>query len=549
MLFNSNIFLFLFLPLAVVGYYLLAHRVGAFGAKIWLCVASFVFYSWWNPVFVLLLVGSIAFNYCLSRFLRETEDDAGGAHQTLLLAVGVAANLLLLFYYKYAFPLLAFFHELGWTQTDFGSVALPIGISFFTFTQIGYLVDCREGLVRERGLVNYVLFVTFFPHLIAGPILHHREIMPQFADEATYRFKSENLAAGLTLFAFGLFKKVVLADSIAPWAEQGFAHPVATPMLESWSYVLAYSMQLYFDFSAYSDMAIALGILFGVKLPLNFNSPYKARGIIDFWQRWHMTLTRYLTLLLYNPISLWVASRRQRQGKPSGRKAAATPSGFGSMVVFPTLTTMLLAGVWHGAGLQFAIFGALHGVYLSINHAWRMFGPPPADPAAQSRLARHWSGFWPVALTYLGILVTQVFFRADNTRDALTLLAGMASLNGTGLPLPIPLNDVPYLGPAQHWFLDHAIFVVAPRDAYNALTLPMANYLLLGLGLAVIAFGAPNVYQIMGQWSPALTQVHSKLKSALLWRPTLPWALGCSALMFWASTRMDHAARFLYFQF
>jgi len=547
MLFNSNIFLFAFLPLAILGYYLLAHSRGAFAAKIWLCAASFVFYGWWNPAFLVLLTGSIAVNYSLSLFLDGEDDDH--AKQSLILGAGVVANLLLLFYYKYLFPLLGFLHVVGLTTTDFGSTILPLGISFFTFTQIGYLFDCRQGLVQERGFVNYVLFVTFFPHLIAGPILHHREIMPQFADEATYRFKSEHLAAGLTLFAFGLFKKVVFADSIAPWAEQGFAHPDGTPMLEAWSIVLAYSMQLYFDFSAYSDMAIALGIMFGVKLPLNFNSPYKSRGIIDFWQRWHMTLTRYLTLLLYNPLSMWVAQRRQRLGKPSGRKAAATPAGFASMVVFPTLTTMLLAGIWHGAGLQFAIFGALHGIYLSINHAWRMFGPRPADPATQSRLGRRWTAFWPVALTYLGILVTQVFFRAENTRDALTVLAGMVGLHGTGLPLPIPLNNVHFLGPAQQWILDHGIFVVAPREAYNALTLPMANYLMLGLGLAVIAFGAPNVYQIMGRWSPALTQVPSKLKSLLLWRPNLSWALACSGLMFWASTRMDHAARFLYFQF
>ncbi|MEJ1964031.1 MAG: MBOAT family O-acyltransferase [Gammaproteobacteria bacterium] len=223
MLFNSDIFLFAFLPLAVLGYYLLAHRQGVWSAKVWLCAASFVFYGWWNPAFLLLLTGSIAFNYLVSQQLTGTEERSG--RQNVILTFGVVANLLLLFYYKYLFPLLGFLHHAGVTEADYGSVILPIGISFFTFTQIGYLVDCRQGLVRERGLLNYVLFVTFFPHLIAGPILHHKEIMPQFANEASYRFRADNLSIGLTVFALGLVKKVMLADSIAPWAEAGFDHP------------------------------------------------------------------------------------------------------------------------------------------------------------------------------------------------------------------------------------------------------------------------------------------------------------------------------------
>jgi D-alanyl-lipoteichoic acid acyltransferase DltB (MBOAT superfamily) len=394
-----------------------------------------------------------------------------------------------------------------------------------------------------------VLFVTFFPHLIAGPILHHREIMPQFASDSTYRFKSENLSAGLTLFAFGLFKKVIFADTIAPWAEDGFAHTAGIQCIEAWSVALAYSMQLYFDFSGYSDMAIGLGIMFGVKLPLNFNSPYKSKGIIEFWQRWHMTLTRYLTLLLYNPISLWVAMRRQKKGLSSGRQAAATPLGFASMVIFPTMTTMLLAGIWHGAGLQFVIYGVLHGTYLSINHAWRIFFPPTAHAVVRPLVRRIWSGFWPVALTYLAVLVTQIVFRADSAGDAFAVLAGMIGVHGSGFPLPLPLNDVQYLGVAQHYFMDHRFFEVATRDAYNTLTLPLATNLLTAFGLMVVAFGAPNVYQIMGQWSPALTKVHSTLKGLVLWRPSMAWATGCGVLLFWSSTRLEHAARFLYFQF
>jgi alginate O-acetyltransferase complex protein AlgI len=545
MLFNSSVFLFWFLPTALVGYYLLAHEAGTFSAKVWLCAASLVFYGWWNPAFLLLLCGSIAFNYWLSRYLDD--DEATAKRQSWILGAGVAANLLLLFYYKYLFALLGFLRHVGWTQTDFGSVILPIGISFFTFTQIGYLVDCRQGQVKERGFINYVLFVTFFPHLIAGPILHHREIMPQFATDATYRFRSDNLASGLTLFCFGLIKKVLLADSIAPWAESGFAHVQGLQFLQSWSVVLAYSMQLYFDFSGYSDMAVGLGIMFGVKLPLNFNSPYKSASIIEFWQRWHMTLTRYLTLLLYNPISLAIARRRQQAGLPSGRQAAATLSGFSVMVMFPTLTTMFLAGVWHGAGLQFIVYGVLHGVYLSVNHAWRIIRPPGVFAKLQG-VAAVWGTLWRVTLTYLAVLVAQVFFRADSVQDAVTLLAGAAGLHGSGLPLIIPVGNLHYLGGLQGFLLNHHVLAVGPRFVYNDTTLAVMSNLALVLGLAVIAFAAPNVYQILDKWSPALAKVQPT-RWRPLWRPSAVWAVLTGALLFIAVQHFNHTARFLYFQF
>jgi D-alanyl-lipoteichoic acid acyltransferase DltB (MBOAT superfamily) len=517
MLFNSSVFLYAFLPLSVLGFYLLARHASIGAAKVWLCVASFAFYGWWHPAFLVLLVGSIAFNYTLSLFLGGP-DKSPGRGQTLLLAAGVTANVLLLAYFKYLFPLLRFLHELGWLRVDAGSVILPLGISFFTFTQIGYLVDCRQGQVRQRGLVNYVLFVTFFPHLIAGPILHNREIMPQFASPDTYRFKAQNLAVGLALFAFGLFKKVVIADSMAPWANAGFLHTHGAPFEHAWSVALAYSMQLYFDFSGYADMAIALGIMFGVKLPLNFNSPYKSASIIDFWQRWHMTLTRYLTLLLYNPLAFWIARRRKARGLSTGRDAVSTPSGFLSMIGFPTMVTILIAGVWHGAGMQFVIFGALHGSYLCVNHLWRILRPlDAAGQAAAAPLAvRLWRNVWRVALTYLAVLVAEVFFRAGSVNDALGLLSGMMGVNGAAWAVP------------SRWqFIE----------------------LLLGLSVVLIAFCAPNVYQIMDQWSPALTKVRSTLRGMQLWQPNFRWALIGGTLLFAASLRLDQSAPFLYFQF
>jgi D-alanyl-lipoteichoic acid acyltransferase DltB (MBOAT superfamily) len=548
MLFNSYVFLFAFLPVALGGYYLLAHRFSDFAAKLWLAASSFVFYSWWNPVFLILLAGSMSFNYSWSLLLKGDDEPTPG--QRGVLALGVAANLLLLFYFKYLFPLLGFFRGLGWTHLDYGSVVLPIGISFFTFTQIGYLVDCHQGLVRERNLLNYILFVTFFPHLIAGPILHHREIMPQFANPATYRFRAENLAVGLSLFAAGMIKKVLLADTIAPWAEAGFAHPHQVPLLLSWSYMLAYSMQLYFDFSGYSDMAVALGIMFGVKLPLNFNSPYKSLSIIDFWQRWHMTLTRYLTLLLYNPIALWIGRRRARAGLPMNKQAAATPRGFATMIVFPTFTTMFLAGVWHGAGLTFIVYGLLHGCYLTINHAWRIMRPP-ATKSGTSKVAGGWSTLWRIGLTYLAVLVAQIFFRADNVGDAMTLLAGGLGIYGSGFPLAIPLRNVHYFGPLQDFLLSHHLIVVAVRDVYNEVTRPLAVNGALILALASVAFCAPNTYELLGSHSPALGKLAvAKWRFPLpAWRPSHAWAVSLGGLLFLTTLYFHHTSRFLYFQF
>jgi alginate O-acetyltransferase complex protein AlgI len=543
MLFNSYVFLFVFLPISVVGYYALARWSGSRAAKIWLCLASFVFYGWWNPGFVLVLLGSIAFNYALS--LRLHGEDTPGSHQSALLAFGVTANLLLLAYYKYFFPLLGFFDDIGWSHFDYGSVILPIGISFFTFTQIGYLVDCREGLVPDRGLLNYVLFVTFFPHLIAGPILHHREIMPQFANEDSYRFKSANLAIGLTLFAFGLCKKVLLADAIAPWAESGFARTANIDFPNAWSVAVAYSMQLYFDFSGYSDMAIGIGIMFGIKLPLNFNSPYKSASIIEFWQRWHMTLTRYLTLFLYNPIALWMARRRQAAGLPNNRQAAATPAGFVTLIGFPTMATMLLAGVWHGAGWQFVVFGVLHGCYLMINHAWSIFRPAKKGAPDLGALGLSWR----IALTYLAVLLAQVFFRANSAPEAMSLVAGALGLHGSGFPLYIPLAAEQKLGPLADFLIGRGFLAIGMRDAYNSATLPLITNSALAIGLALIAFGTPNVYQILDRFSPALQKVRELRWTWLAWRPNVATAIATGVAIFIATQYFNRAARFLYFQF
>jgi D-alanyl-lipoteichoic acid acyltransferase DltB (MBOAT superfamily) len=445
MLFNSAIFLFLFLPLTLIGYFVLG-AIRTRAAALWLVVSSLVFYANWNPPFVILLAASVAVNYTFSVIIRHFSERP--ALQSATLAVAVTTNLLVLVYFKYLFPLLGWLASLGiHTVHSNDNVILPLGISFFTFTQLGYLIDMRAGGIKERGPVNYALFVTFFPHLIAGPILHHREIMPQFARPETYRLNVDDVSAGLTLFVIGLAKKRFVADNMAPLADAVYGQPHGVALPLAWLGALAYSLQIYFDFSGYSDMAIGLARMFGVRFPINFNSPYKATSIIDFWQRWHMTLTRYLTAYLYNPAVLWVTRRRLARGKPVSRKAVASTTGFIQMITLPMFYTMILAGVWHGAGFQFLIFGLLHGFYLTVNHAWRVFRTPVTASAKSN--STNWASIaLNVLLTYGAVLVAQVFFRADSVHDALQVLAGMSGMHGLQLDTSV-MNSLHWTSAAR----------------------------------------------------------------------------------------------------
>lgn len=502
MLFSSYVFIFCLLPVAVSGYFVLA-RLGRVQAALWLVAVSFVFYGWWNPAFVPLLVASVAGNYVIARLIGR----AGAAPrvQSALLGVGIAADLAALFYFKYLASVLGFLH-IG-TMAD---PVLPLGISFFTFTQIGFLIDVRQGAAEEKGLLSYVLFVTFFPHLIAGPVLHHREIMPQFAASATYRLSTENIAVGLAIFSIGLAKKTLFADQLSPIAVAGFAHPGQLALLGAWQAALGYSLQLYFDFSGYSDMAIGIARLFNVRFPVNFNSPYKAQSVIEYWQRWHMTLTRYLTLYLYNPLALRIARGRAARGLPMGRHLDA--SGFAATVLFPTFVTMVVAGIWHGSGATFLVFGLLHAGYLSINHAWRIFRPG-ARKVPGGRVA----GGRRVLLTYLCVLVGAVVFRAASLTDAGDMLAGMAGLHGLALS-----------GPARER------------------TLTLARDWALIVCLGAIAFGAPNSQQIMRNYAPVLGRAGA---AGWAWRPSVGWAMAFGCLGALGLLAIGGSGEFLYFQF
>jgi D-alanyl-lipoteichoic acid acyltransferase DltB (MBOAT superfamily) len=395
MLFNSYSFIFLFLPVVLLGYFALDRR-SHLAPVVWLTLASLVFYAFGGWQFVPLLLVSIAFNYGVGYLLIARK--LGPRARFAVLTTGVAGDLLVLGIFKYAGFFAANLNALLSTGLMV-NIVLPVGISFYTFTQIAFLVDAYRGQVARYALPHYALFVTYFPHLIAGPILHHKDMIPQFERAETKRPDPHLILCGLIIFAIGLFKKTCLADGIQPLVAQAFG-PATPTFDQAWIGVLAYTFQLYFDFSGYSDMAIGMSLMFGIFLPLNFNSPYKATSIIDFWRRWHMTLSQFLRDYLYIPLG----------GNRRGRV----------LRYVNLMITMLLGGLWHGAAWTFVVWGALHGVYLCINHAWSHFGPkPPPRFAGLADIAG-------LILTFSAVVIAWVFFRATDMPTALSVLSKMA---------------------------------------------------------------------------------------------------------------------------
>jgi alginate O-acetyltransferase complex protein AlgI len=411
MLFTSGEFIFVFLPLVLVAFFLVARLLGPRAAAFWLVVASLAFYGDWRWQHVPLLVASVVANYLFGYGILRARA-AGSPVARRLLVTAIAANLAVLGYFKYANFFVRSVSAVSGAHLGTFDILLPLGISFFTFTQIAYLVDVHAGKVVERNPIHYALFVTYFPHLIAGPVLHHAEMMPQFAREDIYRAQARNMTLGLAYFGMGLVKKILVADSVAPLADAAFGQVASTAISASaaWLGVLAYTLQIYFDFSGYSDMAIGLSMLFGVRLPYNFNSPYQAHNISEFWRRWHMTLSRFLRDYLYVPLG----------GNRHGRLRR----------YINLLATMLLGGLWHGASWTFVIWGGLHGIYLIINHAWQwLWGRvrPQSSPRFWVAAARGAS----VALTLLCVIVAWTFFRAPTFDAAFRMVCNMF---GIGTP-------------------------------------------------------------------------------------------------------------------
>jgi alginate O-acetyltransferase complex protein AlgI len=481
MLFNSLPYIAGFLPLTLAGWFVLA-RFHPRGGRLWLAAASLLFYGWWDWHYLALLLGSIAFNYGAARLIAA----ATVRRRHALLALSVAVDLALLGWFKYADFFQASIAALAGSHWAPLGIALPLGISFFTFTQIAFLVDTAAGKVRETDPIDYLLFVTFFPHLLAGPVLHHAEMMPQFADPRTRQPRAEMISTGLTLFLIGLIKKVVLADGIAPVASLVFdaTSGGASPgTAEAWAAALAYSFELYFDFSGYTDMALGAARLFGIVLPVNFASPYQATSPIEFWRRWHVTLSRFLRDYLYIPLG------GNRFG-PARRYANL-------------FATMLLGGLWHGAAWTFVAWGAFHGLLLMLNHGGRaLAGRLGWNPLLATTPARLLG--W--AATFLAVTLGWVLFRADGFDTAARMLASLAGRGGSFAAL-LPGPEV--------WVELAALGAVA-------FLLPNSQSLVLG---------GPRV----PHW--------------LAWRPTPAWALLLALGFIVALGQMSEVSPFLYYRF
>ena len=402
MLFNSYEFIFVFLPITFFIYFYLNHKRLTEASKGFLVCSSLFFYSWWNVAYLPIILSSMVFNYVIGRSLNKTcKDKSKGFSKKSILIFGIVFNLSLLGYFKYTDFLIENFNLAFSSDADLLHLALPLAISFFTFQQIAYLVDSYRQETKEYDFLNYALFVTFFPQLIAGPIVHHKEMMPQFAKTRNKVKNYRNIAMGLFIFSIGLFKKVVIADTFAGWATAGFDVATTLNLFEAWATSLSYTFQLYFDFSGYTDMAIGLALLFNIRLPVNFNSPYKATNIQDFWRRWHITLSRFLRDYVYIPLG-------------GNRKG-------GFRTYNNLMATFVLGGLWHGAAWTFVFWGFLHGLALIIQRLWSKLG------------IKLWTWLaWLITFNFVNI--TWVFFRAKEWDDAVKVLGSMFSLDNVVLP-------------------------------------------------------------------------------------------------------------------
>jgi alginate O-acetyltransferase complex protein AlgI len=399
MLFNSYAFIFLFIPITFAVYYWLNWRRLTIAGKAWLTLTSLFFYGYWNPVYVPLILASIFFNYGIGSVLLKKRNSPRSPRAALI--AGVCGNLALLAYFKYMDFFIMNINAIASFNIKSLHIILPLGISFFTFTQIAYLVDTYRGIAKEYSLLNYGLFVTFFPHLLAGPIIHHKEMMPQFDRLKNKVINYKNIVEGLGLFFIGLFKKVVIADTLAFWANTGFDDSVSLTLMEAWTTIFAYGGQLYFDFSGYTDMALGSSLLFNIRLPINFNIPYRSLSVQEFWRRWHITLGRFVREYIYIPLG----GNRKRE----------------SHVLFNILFSFFLIGLWHGAGWTFVLWGVFHGCGAAINRLW-------------GKTSIRLPSFFSWLITFLYINVLWSFFRAKDMGDALKVLRGLFGISGVTLP-------------------------------------------------------------------------------------------------------------------
>lgn len=505
MLFNSVEFLFFFLPISLLGYISLRSlRLPVVGLT-FIILASIFFYAWWDWTYLPVLIGSITFNYLAGRIIKTAE-----TNRKLLTGICISANLIALAYFKYAHFLIQNFNQMTGTTYVIKTIGLPLAISFFTFQQIAYLVDACRGEVKDYDFTDYLFFTTFYPHLIAGPILHHREIIPQIDRKQSFQVNWEHLGVGFSLFFLGLFKKTVLADSLSPFADEAFnqaANGVKLTFFNSWVGTLAFTFQIYFDFSGYSDMAIGLGWLFGIRLPINFLSPYKARSIIEFWRRWHITLSHFLRDYLY------ISLGGNRHGLFRQR--------------LNLLATMLLGGLWHGASWTFVMWGGLHGAYLVVNHEWRK--RRASTESSESPL----TNLMAQVVTFLSVMLAWVFFRATSLGAALGMLKSMFGFDGVAVH--------PRLAMIAQIF--PKVFRVAANGENWFTTQSPYKFIGMALFSALILWRLPNSYEFL-----QLKERHEGI-SHLKFRPSTWQAVLLGIIAAWSVTSLRSKSEFIYFQF
>jgi D-alanyl-lipoteichoic acid acyltransferase DltB (MBOAT superfamily) len=480
MLFNSYIFILVFLPIVLLGYFLFNRTQHPTLAKIWLVTSSLFFYSWWNVAYLPLILASIFVNYGISIAMSKNTP-----YKKTFFILGLLFNVGLLVYYKYMDFFISNINTIAETQFSLLHLVLPLGISFFTLQQTAFLVDSYQGLVKERKFMDYALFVSFFPQLIAGPIVHHKVMMPQFANTNNTSINTSNIARGLFLFSIGLFKKVMIADYLAIYVKEGFDKHDHLNFLDAWQASLSYTFQLYYDFSAYSDMAIGVALMFNIMLPQNFNSPLKATGMIDYWKRWHLTLTNFITSYIYTPLM-----------------RAFTPLTFNKAMVI-TLITFLISGMWHGAGWTFIFWGFLHGIGVITNHYWQK----------KSKIRLHWILAWFITFNFVNF--GNVFFRAKDFHDAVKVLHGMIDYHSFALSIQIK-ESLSFLS-------NYPIFYKHPNHVH-------ALYFLLFAFILTFAF--KNVS----------STIHTRKLNTI----TLLWA---SILFSISLLSMDKVSEFIYFNF
>jgi len=507
MIFSSFEFIYLFFPVTFLGFLLFRRMNSERGIVLWLITMSLAFYAYWNPPYLFLLLASVGLNYLLHLHIRRYRDP-------WVLGFGIAANLSAIAYYKYAGFFAGTVKAISGAQFDLGDIALPLAISFFTFQQIAFLVETYRGKIADCGFAKYTLFVVFFPQLIAGPIVMQKETVPQFTLSVFQNRLALNVTIGLSIFIIGLFKKLVLADSVAPYATAVFGPADAgaiIPFTLAWSGALAYTFQIYFDFSGYCDMAIGLARCFGIRLPINFNSPYKATSIVDFWRRWHITLSHFLRDYLYIPLGGNRGGKAQRYMNLS--------------------ITMLLGGLWHGASWTFVVWGGLHGFYLMVNHAWTAL-------RGEGYSASPFERFLGRGLTLLAVVVAWVFFRAETFGGAASILQGMAGLNGFFLAGESPSELV---AAAKGVAESYALFI------------PMA----------FIVWALPNTAELAASYRPTLyfrkalgqdtwKVDRSRWSGLFRWRPTPLWIGSLSVMAVIGVTqmyRLGDLSEFIYYNF